>query len=312
MPEVSVIIPTYNRAGFLRSAIRSVLNQTFQDFEIIVVDDGSIDCSAKEVVNEFRDPRIRYIRHEVNRGGSAARNTGIKASRGRYIAFLDDDDEWLPEKLQKQIEVLYSSPERVGGVYTGFLILDRSNERLLRRWIPSKRGYLLSELAKENCIKTTSTLLLRKECFDKVGLFDENLASSQDYDMWIRISKKFHFECVEEPLVKYYMHENKITTNYENLINGMESMLEKHHYLFASNRRSYSYRYFILGVLYCLWEKDKKGRELIFKAIKLYPFDIRYYFNLGLSLLGVKTFKKIKELRSRLGVSLLLRKFVTK
>jgi glycosyltransferase involved in cell wall biosynthesis len=102
---VSVVIPTYNRASLLGRAIKSVLEQTYQDFEIIVVDDASTD-NTEEVVRNLRDRRIRYLRHEKNRGGSAARNTGIRAAWGQYIAFQDSDDEWLPEKLKKQMEVL--------------------------------------------------------------------------------------------------------------------------------------------------------------------------------------------------------------
>ena len=113
-PKVSVIIPTYNRAHLVGRAIRSVLNQTYQDFEIIVVDDGSTD-NTEEVVKSFNDPRIRYIRHEKNRGGSAACNTGIRAARGEYIAFQDSDDEWLPEKLEKQMQVFENTPTGVGG-----------------------------------------------------------------------------------------------------------------------------------------------------------------------------------------------------
>ncbi len=101
-PTVSVIIPTYNRANLVSRAIKSVLNQTYQDFEIIVVDDCSED-NTEEIVKSFNDSRIRYIKHKKNKGGSAARNTGIKRARGKYIAFLDDDDEWLPSKLEKQI-----------------------------------------------------------------------------------------------------------------------------------------------------------------------------------------------------------------
>ena len=298
MPEVSVVIPTYNRAGFLRSAIRSVLNQTFQDFEIIVVDDGSTDYSAKEVVSEFRDPRIRYIRHEVNRGGSAARNTGIKASKGKYIAFLDDDDEWLPEKLQRQLEVLYSSPERVGGVYTGFLLVNRESGKLISRRIPYKSGNLYGELVSGNCIGTTSTLLLKRECFDKVGLFDENLLSSQDYDMWIRISREFFFECLSEPLVRYYVHGRRITTTQRAVIEGMELMLRKHESFFMLNRKAFSSMYLTFGVLCCLSSDIRKGRRAFLKAIKLYPFEIRHYFNLALSLLGTNGFRKIKEMKS--------------
>lgn len=102
-PKVSVIIPTYNRAHLIGRAIKSVLNQTYKDFEIIIVDDGSTD-KTEEVVKDFKDERVRYIRREKNKGGSAARNTGIKAARGEYIAFQDSDDEWLPEKLEKQMK----------------------------------------------------------------------------------------------------------------------------------------------------------------------------------------------------------------
>src|SRR5258705_13939604 len=105
MSQVSVVIPTHNRSEFLRSAIASVLGQTYQDFELIVVDDASTDSTA-EVVVSFNDSRIKFIRHQTNQGGSAARNTGIRASKCDYIAFLDDDDEWSPRKLSKQVEVL--------------------------------------------------------------------------------------------------------------------------------------------------------------------------------------------------------------
>ena len=305
MPEVSVVIPTYNRAGFLRSAIRSILNQTFQDFEIIVVDDGSTDCSAKEVVSEFRDPRIRYIRHEVNRGGSAARNTGIKSSKGKYIAFLDDDDEWLPEKLERQINVIDSSSERVGGVYTGFLLVNRESGKVISRRIPYKSGNLYKELVSGNCIGTTSTLLLKRECFDKVGLFDEILLSSQDYDMWIRISKEFFFECLSEPLVRYYVHRRRITTTQRAVIEGMELMLRKYEKgYFVLNKKALSNKYLSLGVIYCLSGDVKRGRYAFLKAIKLYPFGVRHYFNLVLSLLGAGNFKKVKEAKNQLALSL--------
>ena len=120
MPKVSVVIPTHNRAGFLQAAIQSVLNQTFQDFEIIVVDDASEDQTT-EIVRSFSDPRIRYMRHESNKGQGASRNDGIRQASGEYIALLDDDDEWLPEKLAKQVALLDSSPSQVGMIYTWLL-----------------------------------------------------------------------------------------------------------------------------------------------------------------------------------------------
>ncbi len=125
MPKVSVVVLTHNRRRLLRRAISSILNQTFQDFEIVLVDDASTD-NTPEVVRSFGDARIKYIRHEVNKGEAGSRNTGVTSSSGDYIAFLDDDDEWLPEKLEQQVRLLDSSPSQVGAVYTGFLKIDRS------------------------------------------------------------------------------------------------------------------------------------------------------------------------------------------
>jgi Glycosyltransferases involved in cell wall biogenesis len=235
VPKVSVIIPTYNRAEFLSSAIASVLNQTFQDFEIIVVDDASTD-NTHQVVSSFDNYRIKYIRHETNRNGSVARNTGIMMSSGEYIAFLDDDDEWLPEKLKIQVSLLENSSPKVGGVYTGSLEIDRATGKVLEQVVPSKRGDIYNDLLIENCIGTASTPILRKECFEKVGLFDESLPSSQDLDMWIRISEEFHFEYIKEPLVKYYVHKNKVNNNLEAVINGKEMIIKKYG-RFASNKK---------------------------------------------------------------------------
>ena len=123
-PTVSVIIPTYNRAHLVDRAIQSVLNQTYKDFELIIVDDGSTD-NTEDIIKEFqkKDERIKYIRHEENRGGSAARNTGIKAAKGEYIAFLDSDDEWLPIKLGRQISE-FTNKSKIALVYTGRIIIE--------------------------------------------------------------------------------------------------------------------------------------------------------------------------------------------
>jgi len=206
MPAVSTIIPTYNRAEFLRMAITSVLNQTFQDFEIIVVDDASED-HTHEIIDNFGDRRIKYIRHEVNKGVTAARNTGVLSSSGNYIAFLDDDDEWLPRKLQMQVVLLEDSSSTVGGVYTSHVKIDRATGKILDRVVAQKRGNIGNDLLKDYClIGTASTILLRKQCFDRVGLFDESIEFGEEYELLIRVAKEFDFECIQECLVKYYVH----------------------------------------------------------------------------------------------------------
>ena len=298
MPKVSVIIPTHNRPEFLRLAIISVLNQTFQDFEILVVDDASTD-DTHSVVASFTDRRLKYICQEVNKGPAASRNTGLNFSTSDYIAFLDDDDEWLPDKLCKQINLLENSPSKVGGVYTGYTVIDRNSGKILAREIRTKTGNIFDELIIGNVIGATSSLLLRKECFDRVGLFDENMLFSEDWDMWIRISKVFHFECIKELLVKWYVHDkDKLTLNLEALANGIEIMVTKYGKS-PEVKKNYSRYYLGLGVDYCCKGNTQKGREAFLRAIRLNPFEIKHYFNLGISLLGTDNFKKLKEMKER-------------
>jgi glycosyltransferase involved in cell wall biosynthesis len=297
MPKVSVIIPTYNRAASLHCALASVLHQTFQDFEILVIDDASQDDTVKTLRN-FNDYRIKYIRHKTNKGGSAARNTGITLSSSCYIAFLDDDDEWMPSKLAQQIQVVENSPFRTGGIYTGYFIVDRETGKILGQQIPSKKGDLSSELYVGNWIGGTSCVLLRRECFEKVGLFDEHLPSFQDYDMWIRIAKVFHFSYLKEPLLNYYVHEKKIWTNLTTLSRGADMMLAKHGHSRAFRKRC-SYYYQDVGVDYCYRGDLRRGRYALLKAIKLHPLEPKHILNFFLSFFGADHYKTIRELKNR-------------
>jgi len=296
MPKVSVIIPTYNRATLLPAAVESVLRQSFQDFEIIVVDDASQDGTL-DVIRTFTDRRIHHIRHDAHKGQGVSRNAGIRNAFGEYIAFLDDDDEWLPEKLEKQVFLLDSSPPKVGMVYTGFREIAASTKEVIAEVIPERRGYLFEQMCIRNWIGTCSTVLLRRSCFENTGLFDEGLASGADYDLWLRVSKEFDIEYILEPLVLYTVHAHRISTNRESLIRGMEAQLKKNAAIFSTSTKSYSQRYLFLGVHYCYLGDLRKGREAFAKAIRLYPFEIRYYYNLCLSLLGVDTFRKMKDFR---------------
>jgi len=293
MPKVSVIIPTRNRADFLRSAIASVLNQTYQDFELIVVDDASKD-NTREVVASFADSRIKYFCHQTGRGDGGARNTGIINSSADYIAFLDDDDQWLPEKLGLQLTVLENSPAHIGGVYTGQFDVNDTDGEISKICSPNRRGDLSQYLFKDPCI-VTSTVLFRRECFEKLGLFDESIPYCNDYDMWIRIAKEYHFECIEEPLVKYLIHTNKLSTNFKLSIRGRELILEKYRQDFKHHRKAHGYGYQVLGETYCYDGNVEKGREAFLKSMKIYPFEIRCYVHFCLSLLGAKNFKATKE-----------------
>jgi len=297
MPKISVVIPTQNRAEFLRAAIQSVLNQTFQDFEIIIIDDASVDETAN-VVQGFKDPRIWYVRHETRRGQGATRNAGIRQTSGEYVALLDDDDEWLPEKLERQAVVLDRSPLKVGLVYTGFSKIDTNSRQLIHTFIPKKRGSIFNDMCTDNWVGTCSTVMLRKQCFDVVGLFDESLAAGADWDLWLRISKEFDIEYLAEALVWYRVHGHSISTNHDSQIQGVEGLLRKHGQVLAQCRKSYSSLHLALGVYYCYRGDLKRGRKAFIKAIRAFPFDPRCYYNLSLSLAGAENFRTLKNLRN--------------
>jgi glycosyltransferase involved in cell wall biosynthesis len=160
-------------------AIKSVLEQSFTDFELIVVDDASMD-ETQQLLAEIKDTRIKIIRHEKNKGAPAARNTGIKASIGEYIGFLDDDDEWLPEKLEKQLKLFKTSGNEVGLIYGGFYFVSEKNNRILSEVMPEKKGSLFSVVLRRN-ILGSPTPLIKRYCFDKAGLFDETFCQKSTY-----------------------------------------------------------------------------------------------------------------------------------
>jgi len=289
---VSVVIPTYNRAHVVGRAIRSVLNQIYQDFEIIVVDDGSTD-NTEEVVNCFNDPRICYIRHEQNKGGSAARNTGISMARGKYIAFLDSDDEWLPSKLEKQVKQLDEAPACVGLSYTGYWVIRGGITELGR--IPSARGYVMPLMLARDCVSPTSTVLVKAECFRKVGGFDPELPARQDYDMWFRIAAEYHFEVLTEPLVRIYRTDDSITHNVSARLAAdlhmLSIVMEKAAALGMSKhqqRRLYAFHYYDIG-RYCQKHRNF-GTSIHFlaRAIVNRPLWVKAWVAIIAAMLGLR------------------------
>ncbi|HWO41345.1 MAG TPA: glycosyltransferase family 2 protein [Candidatus Eisenbacteria bacterium] len=297
-PQVSVVIPTYHRAEFLRGAVRSVLGQTFEDFEVVVVDDGGPDGAA-EVIEGFNDSRIRYLRHPERRGGAAARNTGIANARGEYVAFLDDDDEWLEEKLERQMRMMLASPRAVGAVYTGYYIVDRSSGRTCGRIIPRKRGRLYPAILAGNCVGGTSSVLVRKSSLERSGLFDETLPSFQDYDLWIRIARHFEFDCIAEPMLKYFMQPDKIWTDVEALRQGLDIMLGKYGSSPSFRKKSSSYC-IAFGVRFCEKHQFEQARKSFLKAAMLSPLDARPYVYLALACLGSRRFERAQIAKAKL------------
>ncbi|MGH9255980.1 MAG: glycosyltransferase family 2 protein [Vicinamibacterales bacterium] len=226
-PKVSVVIPVLNRPVAVRRAIESVLTQTLQDFEIIVVDDGSTDETAA-AVQAFADPRIRLTRHERPRGGSAARNTGIRASSAPYVAFLDSDDEWLPTKLERQLEVFERSDEDLALVYTGAEWVYPLGT--VRTVIPRRYADLARRLLTSNIVGETSVGMVRRTALNEIGGFDESLPSCQDMDLWLRICERFHADVVSEALVRVTKGNDsgRITNNVADAVRGRALFCHKH------------------------------------------------------------------------------------
>ncbi len=195
-PLVSVILPTYNRGWILKEAIDSVLKQRFADFELIVIDDGSTDATGR--ILEGYGTRIKAC-FQPHRGVSAARNTGIRKASGRYLAFLDSDDLWLPEKLTAQVDYFSSNPT-VPACQTDEIWI-RKGVRVNPKKIHLKSPEKLFERSLERCLVSPSAVMLRRWLLDAVGLFDESLPACEDYDLWLRVSCRFPVALIPKALV---------------------------------------------------------------------------------------------------------------
>ncbi len=213
--EISVIIPTYNRGWILKEAIDSVLAQTFKDYELIVVDDGSDDNTA-QILAGYGE-KIRMIR-QPNRGVSAARNQGIISSSGRFIALLDSDDLWLPEKLDRQISFFRKNPDAM--ICQTQEIWIRNGRRVNPRKHHQKLSGMIFQSSLNLCLVSPSAVMLRRDLLDVVGFFDESLPACEDYDLWLRVSLKYPVYLIDEALIiKRGGHDDQLSRN---------SMLDKY------------------------------------------------------------------------------------
>jgi glycosyltransferase involved in cell wall biosynthesis len=227
MPEptlVSVVIPTRNRRHLVSRAIASARAQTYPNIEIVVVDDGSTDGTAGDLA-QFGD--VRLVRLEQPAGGAAARNHGIAASAGAYVAFLDSDDEWLPEKLERQAAVLAGSP-LLGAVYCRHISHDDVTGVRSVSHGALYTGDITEELFSGRCPRTVSLFLVRRDALEEVGGFDESLRGFQDTDLWMRLSSKWRFGAVDEPLAVVHNHaDSRITTDIDARLAALDGFLAK-------------------------------------------------------------------------------------
>lgn len=205
MSTISVVIPTYNHATFVQEAIESVLTQSYGAYEIIVVDDGSIDNTGKALSSYM--PYINYI-YKSNGGTSTALNTGIQRAAGEWICWLSADDLFMPDKLKRQIEYARQHPH-IGLIYTDFYVYDQKTGTIISRETPPQypdRATWTATLLRTGCLFNGSTTMIRASLFYQAGLYVPELLHSQDYNMWIRLSRICDFGYIPEPLVKYRWH----------------------------------------------------------------------------------------------------------
>lgn len=231
-PLVSVIIPTYKRAQSLKRAIDSVLKQTYENLEIIVVDDNDSNSKyrrlTENIMKEYNNiPNIIYLKHKHNKNGSGARNTGLKYSKGSYITFLDDDDEIFVEKIERQVSSLEKLTDDYGAVYTGFNIVRGG--KILSSHIPEMEGDLTVELLQMKWgTGSGSNLLFRKEVFEKIGFFDETLKRHQDWDIIIRMFESFKIYPIPLVLLNIYKDSRINVPNPDSFLEVKEKFFNKH------------------------------------------------------------------------------------
>lgn len=214
-PKVSVIIPVYNSEKFVEETIKSVLNQSYESFEIIIVDDGSADRSA-EIIRTFDDPRITYV-YQENQGRSKARNRGISLAKGKYIAFLDSDDVWLSRHLEIEVEILKSIPEACA-VYSNVWYIGEDGKPLFRdsSWEPRKySGTPLRNLVERNFIQFSSSIV-KKQLLMEIGLFNLEMEPCEDWDLWLRIVRRgYKIQHVNKVLTKYRWKDSNDSEIYQ-------------------------------------------------------------------------------------------------
>jgi glycosyltransferase involved in cell wall biosynthesis len=225
-PLVSVIIPTYNRAKWVSGAVQSVIDQTYRSIEIIVVDDGSTD-NTRDMLSEYGSS-IKYIYQERSER-CKARNRGFRHSRGEYIAFLDSDDRWLPTKIEQQVAILNNESD-VGLVYTGVQFMDAKGNPHTGQisWDVPERQALYEDLMTHNTITgTTSSVMVRRTCLDKVGLFDELMNTCEDLDLYRRIARYYKFYKIDLPLVRFRIHTGSTQHDAAAMAKGWETTIRK-------------------------------------------------------------------------------------
>lgn len=278
MPKISAVITTFNRANFLRKAIESVLNQTYRDFELLMLDNSSAD-NTEEVIKSFQDSKIRYIKH-TPLGISQARNLGVKEANGEFIAFLDDDDEWLPNKLQAELRVFDTSGRDAALVYGGFMRVN-GDGRELNTHRPVLKGAILEDLLwqKDPFCGSASNPILRKSVIEELGGYDERVKTGEDWELYLRLAEKYKIDFTPEVVVRIRRHSGaRLGDKLHDAAELEKMVLERHQRIFDANPKLKSFYLQKIGGKILRTGRGGEGRQYLRKAIKINKLNILAYF----------------------------------
>jgi glycosyltransferase involved in cell wall biosynthesis len=296
-PKVSVIVPVFNGAKYIEASIRSALAQNYANLEIVVVNDGSTDSTSQEIESFLNLPNFLYV-EQANLGVAAARNKGLLHATGEIIAFLDHDDLWLPHKIKLQVEYLISHPE-VALVHSNYSAIDATGNpavlQLSPQWPTNVEGRCFKDLFTRNRLALL-TVLVRKKCLDRAGLFNEQMSAAEDYELWLRLAWYYPFGYMPERLALYRIHNSNASQNLLNMelmeLGAINSVLAQ----FPEIPRTIGNRLvrkrlaelnYVVGSLYMWQEEDfKTARRFFLQSFKARPFhktSLRRYFWCSLS-----------------------------
>lgn len=300
-PQVSIILPTYNRSRTLPRAIRSILAQTFREFELIVVDDGSTD-DTESVVRSFNDSRLTYVKQDHSGSASIARNTGINSSSCPLLAFQDSDDEWLVDKLECQMLALKNSPDDTGLICGGYLILAPGSGA---RYVGAKQFMRLGEWNASNIYDfhfITPTWLVKRSVMTEVGSFDDELSNLEDWELIFRLFKKCKIIALDCPLVVKHGSADSINASPSSRIPSLERIIHKHGEIWRDHPGVLAKLHEELGRWQCRHGSIQSGRRNFLKSLKFHPYSMKRWLLCASTLLGKSVYIKLFEIRKNISI----------
>ena len=288
-PRVSVVLPTYRRPAFVGRAVTSVQAQTTTSWELLIVDDNDRESPHRGETEALVTPmaaadgRIRYLRHERNLGGAAARNTGIGAARAPFVAFLDDDDVWAPTKLERQLDCFDRAATDVALVYCRFRVVEIVTGRE-RPHVTDGRSHAARDLLRRNTIGTTSCVMCRRAALLEVGSFDATLPARQDQDLYLRLADRYRFAFVDETLVTMYVHGGpSISTSIDGSIRANALFGDKYRTRVEADPPARFALLYDLGKLLVAAERYTEARTVLARALRLKPADVEAVTRLAMT-----------------------------